>query len=1803
MSAEEDSFDILDQLDSWTTVSNGRSHVVVPTLPTPRQIQLSSPSSSSAALPPAPPSVTSSSLSSYHMPKHQQNYIHEYKRNTQPRFITGNRYNPHGLHHTNLVQSINQSGSDLTSKSQVSDCLSRLQTHSARLKIHSLNMEKLISRHDFYSDLSIVRSEGSSPKGLSRSMTMGHGIGINLNGELSVSHKRVWSDNNTASPALAQNPSEERSERQGTVEYFRGSRRTSIFEPMSSLEKSVTINESRNELFSPPSPEGYRRRQDDFRNLSLPNESSDLPIELTGKGERALRSFIVKKRAAAFRIDLDKNVLLKSFKQWKDSTKAKEKARASLIRGEAHWEIFKCTGAMRHWRSVAKISSWKRKMLNMGVVFCDKHRIEALWTQWKHFVVERRKWKFADQHFHRKLTNKSLHIWTSWLKEHKELQSLLLLTLAHWVFNHCKKGWTAWKLYVRSRRFKKIYKQMALKKFRSILHHRVISTWKIYVVESKKMKIAWAYYDNNRLKMCWSFWVEFLEDARRLNNARAWFVDRLKCKSIETWKLVVEMEEKIRKALEAMTERGKNRCWECWKVYVQMRRVKGEKKLEAEAHFERGLQASCWANWVEYVAWRRRRNIDEETAQIFYDEKAVARAWGGWLQWLEEKKLKKEAQQYGTQFYEKKLAHWGLASFALLVSQDHKEFKQKSTVAKQYASTLHLRRHLYAWMEYLSDSKRLAWAFEYFEGRLKRVTFDALVDYVVYRASKQTQVQFGIASFEQSTMKKFVSRLIENVGRRRHMRALGKSSCQLYQTRKVETMFKRWEEAVREIVSLRAKSWAAAEHWDLTCKRLWFQHAKRTVQQKRQQHECLQIADDHHAKAKQKLGFDNLSKYALRRKKRDDLSHTAVEFSDTRILSKTLGAWKIFWTLATRQKRLVENLYSAFQFASLGSIFERWVAFHVLSINSRRLLSRWSNLSKQNRQLRRVAKWWKNALIARTFESWAAHVDELKRIRKALAIWAFGTVKKCFVSWREWAEEKITRRTEYADISGTQYRNFRFKKAIERWHLWAVESGAKTKLIKKALMWMQGSTLMKMFYNWNAFVEQSNAMRKAVMMWQLKGLRKCYWAWCNYIEDRREGKRLKALGDTAREETLLLRAMDSFKYLVSDDAKKMRYLLTKAALLFQGSVLMKCMMMWKEMVLDNHRLRKAVAMFSDALRIRCFSKLRRYKDLRIEKKLLMERSKKHCEMGRKTKGLRQFKRLVREEVKEFKRKIAAGMAWMRDSTKIRCFLQWREYVKEMKQVRHAMMIFTNGLLFRCLRRWRIYLQFRATKREREEVGDSYYARKASKKFLKRWVSKYTDELEFKIKIRSSLSWFTNATLKRCMMEWMEMVAFHKKIRHAMAMFTADLKVKKWFQWKAFVVMQKQKRALYSKGDEFFRVRALEKGLQRLRGEAEEGLTTKNLLLKARCWFSDIVLYKTFQTWKASVGEIKMIRHAVLIFQGNHTLKCFMAWTRFVLEEKEMRTAVAAAVKVWKNIVVGKCWRSWVAYWDWRKTKLDMNEYAEEFYKKKAAKEGMKKWKEWREGREERRKEEEYFEKEVWAPKALKRAMGELAAHAEWTRKIRWAVKVWECGIVNRIFGQWKVNVGLQILQREMDEVVKEADLKRMVRKGFRMMRENVVIRAANWEMMSVAVEHRDMTVAVQGLKRLKVWSSERRWRREAEEKARGWRDHWRKVKVMVVLYRAKVEGKRNEENAEEFNLERILKKVFAAWKEDTEEELLCSVRNEKSKRSRDNMLKKRFFGNWSLVVDDVWRKGSLRRASVTRAWMGGSEGGERSGDQ
>ena len=371
----------------------------------------------------------------------------------------------------------------------------------------------------------------------------------------------------------------------------------------------------------------------------------------------------------------------------------------------------------------------------------------------------------------------------------------------------------------------------------------------------------------------------------------------------------------------------------------------------------------------------------------------------------------------------------------------------------------------------------------------------------------------------------------------------------------------------------------------------------------------------------------------------------------------------------------------------------------------------------------------------------------------------------------------------------------------------------------------------------------------------------------------------RRLGDAARVDMLRRRGVKVWKSLISKEAKRMKFLLSRAVHLFQGSVLVKCLIEWKEFVAHNLALKRAVGFMNDGLRMRCFAKLKRYLSWRRERGSQIASAKEQHIRWLLGRGLSQLKSLVSEEAFEVKRKIAKSMSWFVDSTRAKCFYQWHAFVREHKKMRHALGIFQNGLVFRCLVKWRGYVQSRHEKAEREGLGDEHWQRRATKRYLKRWLLRCAQQLEYKVKLRHGLSWFVNATIKRCFWEWASEVEHQKKLRRALAMFTQDLKVKKWFQWKSYVLSRRKKAESMRVGLEFWRKTWFKKGLSRLTENGRKEGQTRALLLKARHWFFDIILYKTFAVWKGSVSEAKMIKKAMLTFRGCVVLKCFLGWRR------------------------------------------------------------------------------------------------------------------------------------------------------------------------------------------------------------------------------------------------------------------------------------------------------------------------------------
>ena len=201
------------------------------------------------------------------------------------------------------------------------------------------------------------------------------------------------------------------------------------------------------------------------------------------------------------------------------------------------------------------------------------------------------------------------------------------------------------------------------------------------------------------------------------------------------------------------------------------------------------------------------------------------------------------------------------------------------------------------------------------------------------------------------------------------------------------------------------------------------------------------------------------------------------------------------------------------------------------------MFPRWRSLADDHRRIRRAARWWGNGLLMRTFETWHLYIVTLMQTKKALALLQMGTQQKCFMAWRNLAVTNKQRKLELGDKSIKFWVTRRKKKAISVLHEFAVERGRIKNSLLRAMNWVQGNVLMKMWFNWVRFIKEQKDFKRAVNMWRMRSAKRCYWAWVNYVHHKREKRDLKGVGDGIYVEIMKRRGMRKMKSLVSDEYK------------------------------------------------------------------------------------------------------------------------------------------------------------------------------------------------------------------------------------------------------------------------------------------------------------------------------------------------------------------------------------------------------------------------------------------------------------------------------------------------------------------------------------------------------------------------------------------------------------------------------------------------------------------------------------------
>ena len=224
--------------------------------------------------------------------------------------------------------------------------------------------------------------------------------------------------------------------------------------------------------------------------------------------------------------------------------------------------------------------------------------------------------------------------------------------------------------------------------------------------------------------------------------------------------------------------------------------------------------------------------------------------------------------------------------------------------------------------------------------RIMKNSFYKLVDYMDVRIEKRREMELGMSVFEDTALKRGLSMLILNCNRRKHERSLLRAGDAFYVRFVASRAFSHLREAVASESAAHENRLRADELFKVRAGLTFFGKMRGMLKERGRVEGSWKTAVLADERVQLKRGFEMLADNRFKRKKSVKLNLIAKNFFELRLTGVTFGGWKVFWTVVTRHKRLVEKMYNAFQFASLSAIFDRWVEFHVMVKNARRLLPR-----------------------------------------------------------------------------------------------------------------------------------------------------------------------------------------------------------------------------------------------------------------------------------------------------------------------------------------------------------------------------------------------------------------------------------------------------------------------------------------------------------------------------------------------------------------------------------------------------------------------------------------------------------------------------------------------------------------------------------------------------------------------------------------------------------------------------------------------------------------------------------------------
>ena len=440
------------------------------------------------------------------------------------------------------------------------EMLKVLRHKRGRLQQQSVNLSLLLGRHEHYSSLGDVKNENDA--------TM-----LQLEGGREVRSMDVLAERDRLDRGVIN---------QGTVEYYRGTKRKSIVIPMSTLERSVVFNLENNEEYTDYEGggggegekgeddeedeegygDGYRNGEDDdnyennndtlessrYENMAAsrvrstnsraPSHHTSLSdgtiLNLPKNGDEALRQFLVTRKATAFRKDAELRTKINVFDILKEHAHAKANEQKYLLEAVAHVQVSQAQRALRRWALRAKAWARDRELREKSRDFFRSKNAPRGFELWREYIEEQRKVEKAAHLRRSHLITSHFGFLKAYRLEALQARRNNLTAYAHSVMKLCHYSVRAWRRRVAYWKEKRS-KQSKADRF---LARTSILRWRAFLTEERKIRAAQEIYCSALTRRSFNLWIELVSEAHKFNFAAKYSDKKVLLNALGAWKEV-----------------------------------------------------------------------------------------------------------------------------------------------------------------------------------------------------------------------------------------------------------------------------------------------------------------------------------------------------------------------------------------------------------------------------------------------------------------------------------------------------------------------------------------------------------------------------------------------------------------------------------------------------------------------------------------------------------------------------------------------------------------------------------------------------------------------------------------------------------------------------------------------------------------------------------------------------------------------------------------------------------------------------------------------------------------------------------------------------------------------------------------------------------------------------------------------------------------------------------------------------------------------------------------------------------------